>query len=55
LIPAALLGCKKDCESVTLADIKKADPDGYEELKLEGRYLAMSPEARGMPGNTGSG
>ncbi len=55
LIPAALLDCKKDCASVTLADIEKADPEGYQELMLEGRYLAMSPEARGMPGYVGPG
>jgi hypothetical protein len=55
LIPTALFRCKDDCESVTLADIEKADPEGYQEMALEGRYLAKSPEARGMPGYIGPG
>jgi hypothetical protein len=55
LIPDALLDCKKDCAAMTLADIKEADPDGYEELRMQGRYLAQSPEARGLPGYIGPG
>lgn len=53
LIFSALLSCRKDCASVTLADIEKDDPDGYEEMVLEGQYLAQSPEARGLPGYIG--
>ena len=38
---------------MTLADIEKDDPDDYQEMMLRGRYLAQSPEARGLPGYIG--
>jgi len=53
LIFDALLDCKNDCADVTLADIRKDDPEGHQELMLRGHYLAQSPEARGLPGYIG--
>lgn len=55
LILIPLLNCKKDCAAVTLADVRKADPEAHEERLLHARYLAQSPEARGLPGFIGPG
>lgn len=53
LVLEQLLGCTKDCASVTLADLERDDPGAMARDRLRLLALARSPAARSLPGYLG--
>jgi hypothetical protein len=53
LVLEQMLGCTKDCASVTLADLERDDPGAMAKARLTLLYLARSPAARSLPGYLG--
>ena len=53
LVLSQLLEWPGDCSTVTLADLRAADPDALEDARKKGLYLARSHEASTLPGYVG--